>query len=156
MATYQKRAGLYVLWYCLVTFIGIQIYLMGLDGNTQGGRCFSDTWHYGDWYQWVWDKQPCRFSVDFLVGYLFYFVLYLLFNYIRRRILKVRISISRRCFEVGGWFGINWVYLLWLTKTEYGVLDLVMVRASGVGLFFFFLPFLLVAFGVGFWERLGK
>jgi len=123
---------------------------MGLDSNTQGARCAADSWQYGDIYQWVWDKTPCQFTADFLIGYLFYFLLYFLFNHIRTKILQTNPSIQWRSLEVGGWCAINWAYLLWLTETEYGSLDLVMIGTSLLGILLFFLPILCIAVGVKF------
>ena len=157
MKLYQKilfkhtdiRLFLYALWYITVTFLAINIYQAGLDTNTQGGRCMLDDWQVGMIYQWVWDNQPCVFTGDFLIGYLFYFTLYLIFNYIRQLILGGNISIGWRCIEVCIWFILNWGYLLWLTQTEYGTLNLVMIRTSLLGTLLFFAPFFVLAVGIG-------
>lgn len=153
MTSYQKKISLYTLWYGLITFIGAQIHQVGLDSNTQGARCSTDSWQYGDIYQWVWDQTPCQFTTDFLIGYLFYFLLYFLFNYVRTKILQTTPSILQCCLEVGGWCAINWIYLLWLTKTEYGTLDLVMSGTSFLGVLLFFSPILLIAIGVRFLKK---
>lgn len=146
----SEKNSLYVLWYGLITFIGVQIYQVGLDSNTQGARCSIDDWKYGDIYQWVWDHTPCQFTADFLIGYLFYIPLYFLFNYVRTKILQTNLSVQWHCLEVGGWCIINWVYLLWLTQTEYRTLDLVLVETSLLGMLLFFTPILLVAIGARF------
>ncbi len=161
MKPYQKilfkhtsiRLFLYALWYITVTFLATNIYQAGLDTNTQGGRCMPDEWQIGMIYQWVWDSQPCIFTGDFLIGYLFYFTLYLIFNYIRQLILGFNISIGWRCIEVCIWFILNWGYLLWLTQTEYGTLNLVMIRTSLLGTLLFFAPFFVLAIVTKLWQK---
>lgn len=153
MTTYQKKIFLYVLWYGFITFIGVELYQVGLDTNTQGGRCMPDEWQIGLIYQWVWDNQPCVFTGEFLIGYLFYFILYLIFNYIRQLILGVNLSIGWRCTEVCIWFILNWGYLLWLTQTEYGMLNFVLIRTSFLGTLLFFAPFFGLAVVAKLWQK---
>ena len=148
---YQSiRPLIYFIWFILITWVALCIYQMGLDTNTQGDSCDPHMWREGQIYQWVWSNQPCVYTVEFLIGYIFYIQLYLLYDYIRRKIVGFNPAIFWRMSEVGIWFAINWGYLLWLTATDYGTLNGTMWWTSFIGTLLFFVPIILLANGVRF------
>ena len=51
--------------------------------------------------------------------------------------------------EIGAWFAVNWGYLLWLTATDYGILNWTMGWTSFAGTLLFFVPIILLAGGAG-------
>lgn len=144
------KSLIYIVWFSLVTYAVIFIYQMGVDTNTQGSRCDPYLWQEGQIYQWIWGKQPCVYTIEFLIGYIFYIQLYLLYDYIRRKIVGFNPSINWRMAEVGAWFALNWGYLLWLTATDYGTLNWIMGWTSFAGTLLFFVPIIMLAGGVRF------
>ena len=136
---------LYAVWYGLITFLMILIYRGGLGDNTQGAMCFPYDWHYGKMYQWIWDETPCVYSLEFYFGYyILSSVIYIIFDVIRRKIVGFNPSYLFRICEGFGWFAINYVYLLWITKYDYGNIDFTMCLKAFVGVSIFFLPLFLI------------
>lgn len=142
------RYSLAVLWFIFVTWVAAGLYQMGIGPNTQGDSCDPYLWQEGQIYQWVWGGHPCVYTIEFLFGYILYTQLYLLYDYIRRKIVGFNPSINWRMVEVGVWFAINWGYLLWLTATSYGILNWTMGWTSFAGTLLFFVPIILLAGGV--------
>ena len=141
----------YVAWLSVITWIAVcVIYPMMLDPNTQGASCDPYLWKEGQIYQWVWGGQPCMYTIKFLFIYIFYAQLYLLFEYVRRMIAGCNPKVGWRMVELGMWFCLNWGYLLWLTATKYGCLNVAMGWTSFVGTVVFFVPIILLAVGVRF------
>ncbi|MBO6281899.1 MAG: hypothetical protein J6N49_05155 [Alphaproteobacteria bacterium] len=120
---------------------------MMIGTNTQGDSCDPYLWQEGKIYQWVWGGHPCVYTIEFLFGYILYTQLYLLYDYIRRKIVGFNPTISWRMAEVGTWFALNWGYLLWLTATDYGTLNWTMGYTSFAGILLFFVPIILLAGG---------
>ena len=89
--------------------------------------------------------QPCIYTCEFLFGYIFYIQLYLMYDYIRRKIIGFNPGNNWRMMEVGIWFVFNWCYLLWLTATNYGNLDWIMTWTSFIGTLLFFVPIVILA-----------
>ena len=118
---------------------------MMIGTNTQGSSCDSYLWREGDVYQWIWGEQPCVYTSEFLIGYIFYTHLYLLYDYVRRKIVGFNPAIGARIAEVSIWFALNWGYLLWLTIKNYGVLNWTMGWTSFVGTLLFFVPIILLS-----------
>ncbi len=85
-----------------------------MDTNTQGARCDTALWHNGTYYQWIWENEPCVYTGDFLVGYYFYLLLYLLFDVVRRKIIGHNPSHRLRLAETGVWLAFYWFALLGL------------------------------------------
>ena len=141
----NKKSFLYAIWYSLVTFLAILIYRGGLGDNTQGAMCVPYEWHYGKIYQWVWDDAPCIYSSEFYFGYyILVFVIYTIYDVVRKKIIGFNPSYLFRIYEGLGWFLINYGYLLWVTKHNYGNIDFTMCLMAFVGVSIFFLPLLLI------------
>ena len=141
----NKKSFLYAIWYIFVTIVTILIYRGCLGDNTQGAMCIPYDWHYGKIYQWVWDGAPCVYSLEFYFGYyILSSVIYVIFDVIRRKIVGLNPSYFFRICEGLGWFLINYVYLLLITKHNYGNIDFTMCLMAFVGVSIFFLPLLLI------------
>ncbi len=139
-----------LLWFGIITFAAVFVFLSGLDTNTQGSVCSSDMWREGMIYQWVSDNTPCTFTANFWIGYYFYLMLYLLYDYVRRKIMRDNPALGWRGAEVLVWFALGWGSLLWLTATDYGSMNLTLAATSFAGMLLFFLPLFITAFGVKF------
>ena len=145
---YSKiKPFIYCVWLAFITWIVIWIYPMMIGTNTQGSSCDPYSWQEGQIYQWVWGEHPCVYTSEFLIGYILYTQLYLLYDYVRRRIVGFNPNILWRMAEVGIWFALNWGYLLWLTATDYGTLNWTMGYTSFAGTLLFFVPIILLAGG---------
>ena len=141
----NKKSFLYAIWYIFVTIVAILIYRGCLGDNTQGAMCIPNDWHYGKIYQWVWDGAPCVYSLEFYFGYyILSSVIYVIFDVIRRKIVGFNPSYLFRICEGFGWFAINYVYLLLITKYNYGNIDFTMCLMAFVGVSIFFLPLFLI------------
>ncbi len=137
----NKKYLFYAVWYSFATIAAILIYRGGLGDNTQGAMCIPYDWHYGKMYQWVWENAPCIYSLDFYFGYyIFATLLYLIFDVIRRKIVGFNPSYLFRIYEGLGWFLLNYGYLLWITKYNYGNIDFTMCLMAFVGVLAFMLP----------------
>lgn len=144
-----KPVGL-IVWFAIITFIATLIHLAGMETNPNGETCNYNIWAYGNIYNWIWNKNPCVFTSYFLMGYILYTQLYLLYDYIRRKIVCFNPKINWRMAEVGVWFAVNWGHLLMLTAKDYGTLDWTMGWTSFAGTLLFFVPIILLAGGVRF------
>lgn len=141
----NKKSFLYAIWYIFVTIVAILIYRGCLGDNTQGAMCIPYDWHYGKMYQWVWDGVPCVYSLEFYFGYyILSSVIYVIFDVIRRKIVGFNPSYLFRICEGFGWFLINYGYLLWVTKYNYGFIDFTLCLMAFVGVSIFFLPLFLI------------
>ena len=141
----NKKSFLYAIWYSFVTIVAILIYRGGLGDNTQGAMCISNDWHYGKIYQWVWDDAPCVYSLEFYFGYyILTSVIYVIFDIMRQKIVGFNSSVLFRIYEGMGWFLINYVYLLWMTKHNYEIFDVTMCLMGFIGTSIFFLPLFLI------------
>lgn len=141
----NKKSFLYAIWYIFVTIVAILIYRGCLGDNTQGAMCIPYDWHYRKMYQWVWDGAPCVYSLEFYFGYyILSSVFYVIFDAIRRKIVGFNPSYFFRIYEGLGWFLINYVYLLLITKYNYGNIDFTMCLMAFVGVSIFFLPLFLI------------
>ena len=141
----NKKSFLYAIWYSFITIVAILIYRGGLGDNTQGAMCVPYDWHYGKMYQWIWDDTPCVYSLEFYFGYyIFATFLYIIFDIVRRKIVCFNPSYFFRIYEGLGWFFINYSYLLWITKYNYGNIGFTMCLMAFVGVSNFFLPLFLI------------
>lgn len=141
----NKKSFLYAIWYIFVTIVAILMYRGCLGDNTQGAMCIPYDWHYGKMYQWVWDGVPCVYSLEFYFGYyILSSVIYVIFDVIRRKIVGFNPSYLFRICEGFGWFLINYCYLLWVTKYNFGNIDVTMCLMAFVGVSIFFLPLFLI------------
>lgn len=134
-----RKTG-YILWFSLIIIVTIGIYSVSLGTNPNGEACRYNLWQPGDIYQWVWGGTPCAFTAEYYFSYSLIFVVYLIFDYVRRKIIGFNPSIGVRMGEIAFWFIANWIYLLWLTANDYGVLDAVMVGTSFLGMVLFMIP----------------
>lgn len=144
-----KSTG-YAVWFALITWLMSKVQEVGLYNNSQGSRCDYGSWANGQIYQWLWDGQPCAYTTEFLFGYIYFLALYLLFDYVRRKIAGVNPAIRWRITEVCAWFMLYWGYLLFLTATELGVINLTLFGNSFIGTLLFFAPFWGVAIGTNY------
>ena len=106
--SYIRSIGL-LIWFAVISFIVAIIYLSGMETNPNGETCSYNMWTYGDVYNWIWSKKPCIFTPHFLIGYILYTPLYLLYDYVRRKIVGFNPNILWRMAEVGVWFALNWI-----------------------------------------------
>ena len=141
----KLRPITYLIWCLLIIFASINIFQMGLDTNTQGSRCDYYLWQEGQIYQWIIDNEPCRFTLEFLVGYIFYFVLYALFDYVRRLIVGFNPKTVWRICEIGVLFGLMWGYLLWLSANAFNMVNWQVYLNSFLGVLLFFIPIIFIA-----------
>lgn len=146
------RCILAIIWFVFVTIIASALYRIGMETNSNGELCDYNIWERGLIYQWIWEGAgPCIFSLEYYIRLSFFMLpLFFLFDYIRRKIVGFNPSVKMRIAEVSAWFAINWGYLLWLTATDYGVLNWIMGWTSFVGTLLFFVPLFLLAIGVYF------
>ena len=146
------RYILNVLWFAFTTIIAVVLYRTGMETNNNGEFCDYNIWESGLIYQWIWyEGEPCIFSLEYYIIFAFFMVpLYLLYDYVRRKIIGFNPNFVWRITEVGIWFILNWGYLLWLTATDYGTLNLIMGWTSFVGTLLFFVPIILLTGGVRF------
>ena len=141
MKILNKKYLFYAIWYSFVTIIAMLIYRGGLGDNTQGAMCMPYDWQYGKMYQWIWDGTPCVYSLEFYLGYyIFSILLYIVFDIVRRKIVGFNSSYLFRICEGLGWFLLNYGYLLWITKNNYGNIDFTMCLMAFLGVLVFILP----------------
>ena len=141
----NKKSFLYAIWYGVATIVAILIYRGCLGDNTQGAMCVPYDWHYGKMYQWIWDDAPCVYSLEFYFGYyILSSVIYVIFDVIRRKIVGFNPSYLFRICEGFGWFLINYGYLLWITKYNFGNIDVTMCLMGFVGVSLLFLPLFVI------------
>ena len=144
------RCVLAMVWFVFVTILVAELYLAGMETNSNGELCDYNIWKIGVIYQWIWEGVgPCIFSLEYYIRLSFFMVpFFFLYDYIRRKIVGFNPTIGWRMAEVGAWFSLNWGYLLWLTATGYGVLNWTMGWTSFAGTLLFFVPIILLAGGV--------
>ena len=144
-----KSAG-YAVWFMLISWLMTKVQEVGLYDNSQGSRCDYESWTDGQIYQWIWDGQPCAYTAEFLIGYIYFLALYLLFDYVRRKIAGVNPAIRWRITEVCVWFALYWGCLLFLTITELTAFNLTLFGNSFLGTLLFFAPLLGAAVGTNY------
>ena len=76
--------------------------------------------------------------------------LYLLFDYVRRKIAGLNPAIRWRIAEVCVWFVLYWGCLLFLTVTELTAFNLTLFGNSFLGTLLFFAPLLGAAVGTNY------
>lgn len=140
-----RKSFFYIAWFCLISWIFMQIQQLGIDTNTQGARCVTSSWTEGKMYQWIYDDEPCVYTREFLIGYYFFFMLYFVFDIVRRWIVQMNPSLKFRIKEILVWLLFKWGILLRLTAVKYGKFDLGLAENSFCGTLLFFLPFVLLA-----------
>ena len=143
------RCFLAAAWFVLASIVAATLYRAGMETNNNGQFCDYNIWERGLIYQWIWERdKPCIFSLEYYIRLSFFMIpLYLLYDYVRRRIVGFNPNILWRMAEVGIWFALNWGYLLWLTATDYGTLNWTMGYTSFAGTLLFFVPIILLAGG---------
>ncbi len=151
----QEKIIRYILaatWFVFATIVAVTLYRAGMETNNNGESCDYNIWEKGLIYQWIWyGGEPCIFSLEYYITVSFFIIpLYLLYDYVRRKIVGFNPDILWRMAEVGVWFVLNWGYLLWLTATDYGTLNWTMGWTSFVGTLLFFVPIILLTSGVRF------
>ncbi len=144
-----KTAG-YIVWFMLISWLMTKVQEVGLYDNSQGSICDYESWTDGQIYQWLWDGRPCAYTAEFLFGYIYFLALYLLFDYVRRQIVGFNPAIRWRIAEVCVWFVLYWGYLLALTATEFGAINLALFGNSFLGTLLFFAPILVAAVGTNY------
>ena len=145
----RKSAG-YTVWFALITWLMSKVQEVGLYDNSQGSRCDYESWADGQIYQWLWEGQPCVYTAEFLIGYIYFLALYLLFDYVRRQIVGFNPAIRWRIAEVCVWFVLYWGCLLFLTVTELTAFNLTLFGNSFLGTLLFFAPLLGAAVGTNY------
>jgi hypothetical protein len=142
---------LYICWF-LLTIIIISLLFQVLWGpNSQGDSCDSSVWNYGKKYQWIDGIKPCIFTFEFYFSaYICYFIVYLLYDFIRYKIIRKNLSLKWRISEIGSCLMFYWSYLLWLIKSDYGILNWTMLQTSFLGMFELFMPLFLVSIVIYF------
>ena len=109
----SKRTLLYLLWYLFVLAIASFIFDIIWGNNSQGDSCDILLWKYGELYQAL-DGKPCVFTNEFyFAAYISYLILYLLFDYVRYKILGISPSLLWRINEIGVVFIIYWLSIVY-------------------------------------------
>ena len=135
----SKRTLLYLLWYLFVLALASFVFDVIWGNNSQGDSCDILIWKYGKLYQAL-DGKPCVFTNEFyFAAYISYLILYLLFDYVRSKILGISPSLLWRISEIGVVFTIYWL------GNIYKWSDFVMVYTSLLGCLQFLWPFFVVA-----------
>lgn len=135
----SKRTLLYLLWYLFVLAIASFIFDIIWGNNSQGDSCDILLWKYGELYQAL-DGKPCVFTNEFyFAAYISYLILYLLFDYVRCKIVGMSPSLLWRISEIGVVFIIYWLSIVYKWS------DFVMVYTSLLGSLQFLWPFFVVA-----------
>ena len=70
----RKSAG-YTVWFALITWLMSKVQEVGLYDNSQGSRCDYESWADGQIYQWILDGQPCAYTAEFLIGYIYFLIM---------------------------------------------------------------------------------
>ena len=131
----SKRTLLYLLWYLFVIVLASFLFDVVWGNNSQGDSCDVFLWTYGELYQAL-DGKPCVFTREFyFAAYIFYLILYILFDFVRCRVLAKNPSVLWRTGEVAILFLGYWCC------TVYNWSDVVILYSSFLGCFVFFLPF---------------
>lgn len=145
----QLKSGIrktgYIAWFSLIVIATLCVCSVGLGTNTNGEACNYNLWKIGDIYQWVWGGKPCRFTTEYYFSYFLIAIVYFIFDYIRKIILGFNPSLILRIGEIIIWLLANWIYLLWLTANDYGVMNMIMVETSFLGMLLFIAPLAVLA-----------
>ena len=92
---------LYLLWCLFVAVLASFVFEVIWGNNSQGDSCDILLWNYGELYQAL-DGSPCVFTKEFyLAAYISYLILYLLFDYVRCKIVGMSPSLLWRISEIG-------------------------------------------------------
>ena len=136
-----------VLFFLFVSMIFALLCDVMFGTNPGGETCNYSIWKEGGIYQWLWEnKAPCVFSFEYYVSiYLFVFPLYLIYDYIRRKIIGKNPGIFLRAGEVGLWFLLHWGSVIYLTISEYRAFNPIMIWTSFLGSVLFILPLFIIA-----------
>ena len=135
-----------VFCFLIMSTITYVMYIVAIGTNPNGETCTYINWIRSQPYQMIWNHKLCVFSTEYYITFYSQFIpLFLMYDYIRRKIMGFNPGINWRMLEVGIWFILNWGYLLWLTSTNYGNLDWMMTCTSFMGTLLFFVPIVLLA-----------
>lgn len=135
----SKRTLLYLLWCLFVAVLASFVFEVIWGNNSQGDSCDILLWKYGELYQAL-DGKPCVFTNEFyFAAYISYLILYILFDYVRCKIVGMSPSLLWRISEIGVVFIIYWL------SSVYKWSDFVMVYTSLLGSLQFLWPFFVVA-----------
>ena len=121
----------YLGWFVLISIIAIGIFFISLGTNPNGDVCDYNTWKIGNIYQWVWEGKPCTFKIEYYL--------------IRRSILGFNPNLNWRIAEIVFLAICEWIYLLILTASDYGVLNLTLGWSSFIGVMLFVFPLIILA-----------
>lgn len=147
----KTRILLSMIWFSIVTIIALVIYTISMGTNPNGESCSYNNQSHFHLYQMIWEHKLCVYSFEYYVTFYCQFIpLFLLYDYVRRKIIGYNQHIGWRMAEVGAWFALNWGSLLWLTATQYGILNDVMLITSFLGTLLFFIPIIMLTTGVRF------
>ena len=135
----------YLGWFVLISIIAIGIFFISLGTNPNGDVCDYNTWKIGNIYQWVWEGKPCTFKIEYYLSYILLFPLYFIFDAIRRSILGFNPNLNWRIAEIVFLAICEWIYLLILTASDYGVLNLTLGWSSFIGVMLFVFPLIILA-----------
>jgi len=136
----------FVMWYIffsLIYLVSHNVFVIMADESPEG-VCNGEKWQYGDMYQFVEYDAPCNYNVEFWFFHIFYILLYLLYDGVRRYIVGFNPSIKFRLQEVGLLMLIYWLYSL----SKFGniiLLDYTMFYTSVIGTFLWMLPLFILA-----------
>ena len=134
-----RKMPLYLLWCLFVLAIASFVFEVIWGNNSQGDSCDILLWNYGELYQAL-DGSPCVFTKEFyLAAYISYLILYLLFDYVRCKIVGMSPSLLWRISEIGVVFIIYWLSIVYKWS------DFVMVYTSLLGSLQFLWPFFVAA-----------
>lgn len=133
------RLFFYILW-CIITITTAILLLAVAIGTDTIENCENKVWNFGDIYNYP-NGLPC--TPEFYTAfYIFYIILYILFDYVRSKILNTNLSV--RLTEIGVCFLAYWLYI------AYDWSNSIVLLASFISSLRIFLPLFTMAILIGF------
>ena len=134
-----SKKVLYILWCLFCCFLASFIFDVIWGNNSQGDSCNVALWKYGEPYQGL-DGRPCVFTREFyFAAYISYRFLYLVFDFVRCKVLAKNPSVLWRMAEIAVIFFAYWIGVV------YNWSDAVIWYSSFLGCLWFFIPFFIWA-----------
>ncbi len=138
------RSSIYALWYLFAVILSVMNFIVMWGPNTQGDSCDTSLWQYGRVYSWF-DGRSCVFTDEFYLAiHISYTIIYVLFDYVRRKILGRNPSVLWRFTELFVLFIICWLSII---ISPY---SLTIYVTAFLGSLQFFAPFFILAMGLKF------
>ena len=133
------RLFFYIFW-CIITITTVILLLAVAIGTDTVENCENKVWSFGDIYNYP-NGLPCT-PEFYTASYIFYIILYILFDYVRSKILNTNLSI--RIAEIGVCFLVYWPCI------AYDWSNSIVLPASFISSLELFLPLFTMAILIGF------